>query len=235
MDKMKVIFLIPCYNASLNIESLATSLVEQKNDNWSAIFIDDMSIDETSETVRALRSDKFTLIKNKEKKYALKNIVDTARTFQNDEDIIIAIVDGDDSLCNENTVDLLIEAYSNGKDVVWTGHVWDVNGLNISKPMPDIVDPYAWPWCSSHLKTFKASLISKISDDNFINTDGTWFKRGYDQALMLPIIHVSSKRHFVPDVCYRYNINSVSIPKRDYAERSQISTINIVRSRGFLG
>ena len=139
---MKVIFLIPCYNASLNIESLATSLVEQKNDNWSAIFIDDMSIDDTPETVRALRSDKFTLIKNKEKKYALKNIVDTARSFQNDEDIIIAIVDGDDSLCNENTVDLLIEAYGNGKDVVWTGHVWDVNGLNISKPMPDIVDPY---------------------------------------------------------------------------------------------
>lgn len=234
MDKVKVIFLIPCYNASLNIEPLATSMIEQKNDNWSAIFIDDMSTDNTAETISALRSDKFTLIKNSEKKYALKNIVDTSRDFQDKDDVIIAIIDGDDSLCNENTVDLLIEAYSKGNDVVWTGHVWDVNGLNISKSMPNIVDPYAWVWCSSHLKTFKASLISKISDRNFVNTEGKWFERGYDQALMLPIIHVATERHFIPDICYRYNINSVSIPKRDYAERSQISTINIVRSRGFL-
>ena len=100
--------------------------------------------------------------------------------------------------------------------------------------MPSNVDPYAWPWSSSHLRTFKASLLKNVSDKNFLNHKGEWFQRGYDQALMLPIIHVSNSRKYVPEVCYVYNIDSVSIPFRDYEEMSQISTINIVRSRGFL-
>ena len=51
---------------------------------------------------------------------------------------------------------------------------------------------------------------------------------------MLPVLKMSKSRFFIEDVCYKYNVNSVSIPIRDYEERSQISTVNIVRSRGFL-
>jgi hypothetical protein len=65
---------------------------------------------------------------------------------------------------------------------------------------------------------------------------GEWFRRGYDQALMLPILKVGGRRKFVPEVCYQYNIDSASIPssERNWAEMDQISTVNIVRSRGFL-
>ena len=101
-------------------------------------------------------------------------------------------------------------------------------------PIPENVDPYSYPWSSSHLRTFKSSLLSKIDDSNFKNYDGKWFQRGYDQALMLPVIHVSNSRKYVDEICYMYNIESVSMPYRDYEEKSQISTVNIVRSRGFL-
>ena len=40
---------------------------------------------------------------------------------------------------------------------------------------------------------------------------------------MLPIIHVSNSRKYVDEICYMYNIESVSIPFRDYEEKSQIS------------
>ena len=63
---------------------------------------------------------------------------------------------------------------------------------------------------------------------------GEWFKRGYDQALMLPILSRTSSRSFLNTVCYQYNINSVSMTERSWEEHDQISTINIVRSRGFL-
>jgi len=233
---MKVIFISPCFNASKNLKNLIDSVRSQKDDRWIHIFIDDISNDDTQEVFNRIAGsdERFSMIKNDEKKYALRNITEVARKYQNDKDTIIAVIDGDDYICNNDTVQLLIDEYNRGHDVVWTGHRWDINNMNISRAMPNNVDPYAWPWSSSHLRTFKASLLQKISDDNFKDTNSNWFSRGYDQALMLPVLKVSSSRHYIDKICYVYNINSVSIPYRDYEERSQISTINIVRSRGFL-
>ena len=56
----------------------------------------------------------------------------------------------------------------------------------------------------------------------------------YDQALMLPVLSQTSKRKYVSEICYTYNINSVSVDDRDWAEMCQISTINLVRSRGLI-
>ena len=234
MAILRVLFIIPAFNAEKNIEKLAVSITRQTSEDWDAIVIDDMSEDRTYEVASKFRNDKFTVIKNTEKKYALRNIVENARHFQDMDDIIIAVIDGDDYLCNDRTVEILIDEYQKGHEVVWTGHRWDINNLNISRDMPQDVDPYSWPWCSSHLRTFKSKLLNKISDVNFKNTTGEWFQRGYDQALMLPVIHVSNSRKYVDEICYMYNIESVSMPYRDYEEKSQISTVNIVRSRGFL-
>ena len=231
---MRVLFVIPCFNAEKNLENIGASLISQTSDEWDAIIIDDMSKDNTFEKAKLFRKDKFTVVKNTEKKYALRNIVETARQFEDLDDIIIAVIDGDDYLCNDNTVDILIDSYRKGNDVVWTGHRWDINNLNISREMPNHVDPYSWPWSSSHLRTFKSSLLSKIKDNNFKDNTGEWFMRGYDQALMLPLLRVCKSRKYIDEICYAYNINSVSIPFRDYEEMSQISTINIVRARGFL-
>ena len=231
---MRVLFIIPCFNAEKNIEKLGDSLMSQDSDEWDAIIIDDMSEDNTFDVASKFRNDRFTVIKNEEKKYALRNIVENARHFRDMEEMIIAVIDGDDYLCNDRTVSILIEEYKKGHDVVWTGHRWDINNLNISKEMPNNVDPYSWPWCSSHLRTFSLDLLKLVSDENFKDTKGEWFKRGYDQALMLPLLHVSKSRKYVDEVCYVYNIDSVSIPHRDYEEMSQISTVNTVRSRGFI-
>ena len=120
--------------------------------------------------------------------------------------------------------------------MVWTAHRWDINGMNISKPMPPNINPYQWPWCASHLRTFKSNLLKKVDDKNFMHPDGHWFQRGYDQALMLPLLFIAKKRKYISDVCYLYNIDSTSIPKdeRNWCENKQHATINIVRSRGFI-
>ena len=232
---MKVLFIVPCFNAGPNIEILAKSLLNQENENWHSIFINDMSEDDTFSKLEELSTlEKFSVLHNKNKKHALKNIVDTARLFQERKDIIIAVIDGDDSLCNDKTVDILIDAYNNKESVVWTGHKWDINDLNISKEIPENVDPYSWPWCSSHLRSFSASIIKNVPDKNFKDINGKWFKRGYDQALMLPLLKMTKRRKYINKICYLYNINSCSMPSRSWEEKSQISTINLVRSRGFL-
>ena len=238
MVKVRVVFVVPGFNISKNIDTLLNSIKSQKNNSWEAIIIDDISSDDSYSILceKASNDDRFKIIKNKEKKFALKNIVDTARDFQELDDVIVAVIDGDDSLCNENTVDILIDSYNKGNEVVWTAHRWDTNNINISGPIPKNVNPYFWPWKSSHLRTFKASLLKKISDKNFKDTKGRWFKRGYDQALMLPLLHLCNKFEYVPEVCYLYNIDSSSIPaeERNWCEREQISTINFVRARGFI-
>ena len=44
---MKVVFIIPMYNAAPHVSDLVDSLKKQKNTNWEAVIIDDMSDDDT--------------------------------------------------------------------------------------------------------------------------------------------------------------------------------------------
>lgn len=235
---MRVVFVIPSFNIAKNIDTLLNSIKCQKNNSWEAIVIDDISSDDSYRILceKVADDNRFKIVRNKEKKFALRNIIDASSKFQDLDDVIIAVIDGDDSLCNEDTVDILIDSYKKGNEVVWTAHRWDTNNLNISGPIPQNVNPYFWPWKSSHLRTFKSSLLKEIDKKNFKDIKGKWFKRGYDQALMLPLIHVSRKFEYVPEVCYLYNIDSSSIPadERNWCEREQISTINLVRARGFV-
>ncbi len=232
----KVVFVIPMYNASRHIKDLIDSLKEQTNKNWNAVFIDDMSGDDSIDQIKLLSDgdDRISVIKNSEKKWALKNVIETSRKYQDNDNIIIANLDADDALCNENTVDLLLKSYDDKTDAIWTAHSWDINGMNISKELPEGINPYQYPWCTSHLKTFRASILSKIPDSNFKNLDGEWFKRGYDQALYLPILFLSRKRKFLDEICYLYRINSSSIKVRDWNEKTQMDTVRLVRARGFI-
>lgn len=234
-------FIVPGYNFEKNVKELYNGFISQRNTEFSIHVIDDMSTDTSSMCVSPCivslthhNGTDSTLTKNTEKKYALKNIIETAHAVCQSGDIV-AVVDADDCLCNPNTVDLLYDAYEEGNDVVWTAHRWDVNGMNISKELPN-VNPYQYPWCSSHLRTFKYDLLSKIPESNFQDIYGDWFIRGYDQALMLPVLHVADSYLYLDEVCYLYKIDSVSIPKekRDWNEITQLSTINFVRARGFL-
>ena len=233
---MRVNFITACRNASSNVARLVSSLDEQDDRRWTLTVIDDCSTDSTHDRFQDALSgrENCLLVQNSERKYALRNIVEAARRVHPDQ--IVATLDGDDSLCNPRTVGLLIQEYEKGADVVWTAHKWDTNGMNISAHMPDKVDPYSWPWVTSHLRTFRSSILSCVSDNNFKDHRGDWFKRGYDQALMLPVLSLAKRRVYLPSVCYQYNIDSSSIPasERVWSERDQISTVNIVRARGLL-
>ena len=156
--------------------------------------------------------------------------------IKNFSEQIIAIVDGDDALCNENTVDIILKEYAStpNLDALWTSHSWDINGMNISKDLPGNLNPYQYPWVSSHLKTFKVNTFKKISSENFKDLDGKWFERGYDQALYLPILYLAKERKFINEICYLYRINSNSLRVRDWKEKSQMDTIRLVRARGYV-
>ncbi len=237
MMSNEVVFISPMYNARDHLEDLVSSIKEQRNNRWRHIIIDDMSTDDSYEYAKKLTEgdSRFEVRKNKEKKWALKNVVEVSREFENDTSKIIAVIDGDDALCNENTVDIILNAYEDPElDTAWTAHTWDINSLNISGEIPEKINPYQWPWQTSHLKTWRATTLLSISDDNFKNLDGEWFQRGYDQALYLPMLYISHKRKYINEICYLYRINSNSIGTRSWSEKGQLDTVRLVRARGFV-
>ena len=61
---MKLIFISPCYNASNNLQTLVESVRSQSDDRWEHILVDDISTDNTSETLDKLIGDdnRFTLV-----------------------------------------------------------------------------------------------------------------------------------------------------------------------------
>ena len=243
MIKNKLYFITPSYNASNHLTELYESLLEQTNKNWNWIILNDISTDNTYEVSKDIATKdnlkRVSVINHIDKKYALKGIYDSLNILKDTADTtntIIAIIDGDDALCNENTVDLIFKEYNKQKDldVLWTAHSWDINGQNISQELPGNINPYHYPWVSSHLKTFKLDIFLKINHKNFKDFDGNWFKRGYDQALYLPILYLAKERKFLNEICYLYRINSDSLKVREEVEREQLNTVKLVRSRGYI-
>tara|TARA_B100001113_G_scaffold279912_1_gene234580 strand:- start:487 stop:1194 length:708 start_codon:yes stop_codon:yes gene_type:complete len=233
----KVIFISPMYNATAHLPDLIQSMKEQTNDNWQHILVDDMSTDGSFDLACKLtrNDDHFILMKNQEKRWALQNVINVARKYENNSDVIIANIDADDALCNENTVDIILKAYKDPElDTAWTAHSWDINGMNISRELPEKINPYQFPWCTSHLKTWRATTLAGVHDDNFKDLDGNWFRRGYDQALYLPLLYLSHKRKFINETCYLYRINSKSVETRIWSEKDQMDTVRLVRARGFV-
>ena len=238
--KKTVCFVTPTYNASFHLEECYESLKEQTNPNWKWVILNDMSSDDTLKIANNIASsderERVTVVNHVCKKFALKGIYDYLNNYAGFSEQIIAILDGDDALCNENTVDLIIREYNDNPklDALWTAHSWDINGMNISRELPGNLNPYQYPWVSSHLKTWRASLLKSVNDTNFKNLDGEWFKRGYDQALYLPLIFKSRETKFLDEICYLYRINSKSVDVRVWSDKDQMDTVRLVRARGFI-
>ena len=236
---MKVLFISPMYNAESHLDELISSLKEQRNESWEHVIIDDMSTDGSYEkAVNMTKDDKrFRIVKNTTKKWALENIVSVAREYEKDPNTIIAVIDADDTLCNENTVDIILSAYEDPEvDTAWTQHTWDINTINTSGQLPEKINPYQFPWCTSHLKTWRATTLLGVDNENFKDLDGEWFKRGCDQALYLPLLYISHKRKFIDEVCYMYRFNSKSTISeiQSVSKKMQLDAVRLVRARGFV-
>jgi len=91
---------IPFYNVEDWITRTVRSIKRQEYEDYECILVDDISTDSSVEIVeKEIADDKrFKLIKNTEKKYALRNLCDTITAFEPDDSDIIVIVHGDDWL-----------------------------------------------------------------------------------------------------------------------------------------
>lgn len=241
------VFVVPYYNCAEDIEKTIYSLVSQSYENWRAIFINDMSTDMSRIVVRETCSNlpwkirqKFTLIDNEEKHGEVRN---TLKSVQNiDDNHVVCRLDGGDWLTENDLLYILNTVYQDESvAVAWTAHRWSYTNQNISghlslKPNQTVYDH---PWVSSHLKTFRSRQLKKVPDSNFRDENGNYIMIACDQAVFLPMMHVShcegKKLTFIPVVGYHYNIDladkNLFVNERSIRQKNSAEWI---RRRGFV-
>jgi len=209
-----IVILIPSYNNIDWVDKNLSSVLQQKYSHYSVIYIDDCSGDGTAdraEQIAAAYSVPFTLVRNPDRRLPLANIY--AGVYMCDDQAIVAIVDGDDWLYNDQVLSMVNRAYASGN--VWLTHgsfiQYPRGETGWSIPIPqDIIDRNAFREyrTPTHLKTFYAWLFKKVKKEDFL-FHGQFCPMAGDQALMLPMAEMAAERHaFISDWTYIYNMDT---------------------------
>jgi len=231
-------FVVCVWNAEKYIKNCIRTLKSQIDVDFKVFIIDDVSTDNTVETIKSLIVDdnRFDLIVNTEKKFKLKNLDELITTFDND-DIVIEL-DGDDFLLNTDVVSDIRDIYSDGQVWLTNGSFMYSNGNPgfSSKCNPDTVRKDVFLF--SHLRTWKTFLWKSIPKNYLKDDDGEYFKSAADVAYTFSLLELAGEENyrFLPKLYYVYNEQS---PYNDHkpgsatggGHQEQVRCSNIIRNK----
>jgi len=206
--------IVPMYNVAEWIEKNIRSLYTQKYLHYQCVFIDDCSTDRTVKIVEKLISTmpNMSLIKNKHKQYALKNIIDGIHSINpNDDDVIIPI-DGDDWLAHDGVLARVAREYYSRSCYLTFGNFKEFpsNQYSWMTDIPQLIKSLRlfrnYNWNLSHLRSFKYKLWKKIKKEDFLDKNGHYFETAWDMAIMFPMAEMANGQlSFISDILYIYN------------------------------
>jgi len=209
--------IVPFYNVESWIAKCIDSVKRQRESNFRCYLIDDISTDNSCNIVQSLieGDERFELIKNTDKQYALGNIAGVLNQFNIDSNDVVVILDGDDWLASTNTLNHLSAVYHDKKCLVTYGnYVYSPRGGAGAEPSrypESTIKENSFrndKWRASHLRTFKYLLWKHVKQEDLKNDEG-YYKVAYDQALMLPLLEMASERsEFIPEIMHVYNRNN---------------------------
>ncbi len=211
----KTVVVIPSYKNEPWCKKNVESVLNQNHDNFTVIYTDDMSPDGTADAVKRVigsknAHDKFKLIRNEDRLGAMQNLYNMIHTCEDDD--IVVTLDGDDWLANNNVLRKIDEVYSD-PDVwfTWGSYVdWPRNTRGCSRPIPrNVLDARNYrrkPWCTSHLRTFKAKLFKHIKKEDFFDPSGKWLDMAWDLSFYMPFVEMAGHHgRYIHEILYIYN------------------------------
>lgn len=245
---MSDIVVISCnYNGNIFVKNNILSIFNQTLKPKKHYFIDDLSIDGcdllAQKIIKENCIDNIDFIRNKQKKYKIKNLYDIIHEKVDDDDIVI-IVDGDDWLYNKNVLLNISEMYKKYNcTYLYSNFVFSHNNmLGICKKIPrEDWNPYKNQWITSHISTFKAKSFKSINNRNFVDNENNWFEMGCDQAYILPILeNIRRKGNLLKDVCFidepcytYHHTGNPSKPRDGLLGLKAHKAVKLIRERGF--
>lgn len=215
IEKPQFVVLICSYNNAWFYQANLLSALMQTYDNFRIIYIDDCSNDKTGELVaefirRIQPTQKITLIRNKMRKYKMRNLYEVIHSLCKNDEIIIEL-DGDDFLNGCDVLKKIALLYQENDILLTYGSYINfpyTNKINTEKLPRDISQNNAirtYKWVTSHLKTFKASLFKSIPREH-LQVDGTFVQMTSDLAYMFSMIELAKdKIMHCSEILYVYN------------------------------
>ena len=232
--QQKIVVITPMYNAEAWIEKCITSVVTQDYDNYHMYVIDDCSTDRSYDLAAKYASDTVTVIRNEQNLGAVCNQITAIRQHCSDSDIVM-LLDGDDSLVNNNQLfHFYNNLYHSGTEFSY-GSCWSMvdNIPLIAQHYPDAVKQnrsyrqhkFNWNMPYTHLRTFRAGLIKSVDLSAFQDDAGQFYKAGGDGSIFYAAIERADPSGVtaVPDIVYNYNDTS---PLNDYKVHGEEQTRN---------
>ena len=227
--------IIPLYNVEKWIKLCIRSVKFQSYKNFECILIDDISTDNSVEIIKKeiADDDRFKLIVNKEKALALKNIYDGINISEPSNEDVIVTLDGDDWFASKDVLKILNREYNRENCWLTYGSYIEYPTKNrgkFAKKIPQqIIHSNTFrqhEWCSSHLRTFKYHLWSKIKKEDLLDTKGDFYRMTWDLAFMFPMLEMcGDKSHYIEEVLYVYNLgNPLNDHKVDNSYQRQLET-----------
>ena len=231
MAKNHFTFIVTSYNCENWVRKNLDSIYAQKYRNFDVVYIDDNSSDNTFAIANEYPNK--ICLKNSFNRGKMFNLVDSISKL--DEDTIIIVVDGDDWLPNDDTLDLINAAYD-------SGDIWMTNGSYVIEPENLVVKPKClgsyWDgnireksWEFSPLGTFRKKLFDKIRKKHLMNSSAEYWATTSDQAIMWPMAEMCGPEHHkvVNEITYVYNrLNPLSDDRVNRID--QLQTEKLIRS-----
>lgn len=221
-------FLIVCffYNAEPFIEKCVGSIISQDYKNYRVLFVDDASTDIGFELID--NDGRFIKIKNKENKGLLYNYTTYLPLYANEDDIIV-VLDGDDSLYGNKVLSYLNDFYNeHGCMVTYGQSLWTDGRRGFARPYTEqeFNNLRRTQFLASHLRTFKYLCFKELMNqdsnfDSFKDKNGNFYMMAGDVATMYPIMEIAGfeKVKYIDKILYLYNIHN---PISDHIKNQQL-------------
>ena len=216
MVENNFVIVIPSYKNKKWCRKNLLSALNQRYENFRIIYTDDCSPDGTGEEAEKViaqhdKKNRVTLIKNQERKGAMRNMYEMVHSCDDEE--IIVVLDGDDWFANSGVLTRVNKEYEKGMWMTYGQYrSYPDNRIGCSRTIPqNIRDTNRYRrfrWCSSHLRTYKAWLFKRIKPED-LQENGEWLDMSSDLAAMFPMLEMAGNHHsFISDVLYFYNYTS---------------------------
>lgn len=196
----------------LCLESLASQTVI----NMEVCAVDDCSEDGSQAILKEYQDlSGWTVILNDERRWAMANQVMAWRAMEPEDDDVICFVDLDDALASERSLETLDAYYDQGAWMTYGSYrptPEDHPSAKTCYPARPYPAPIIWNndyrrarHYFNHLRTVSWRVLKHLTDEDFQNDEGEWWKAIMDPAVMVPCLEMSGRRAvFVPEVLYLY-------------------------------
>lgn len=241
-DTFKIV--VPCYNAEKYIEKCITSIKSQTYKNFECIVLDDASTDNTTSVVNELISgdNRFSIITNDINVGVVHNTNAGIEKICTKPSDIVVIVDGDDWLSNQYSLELVSTKYKNsgcwmtyGSHEKWDGTSVPTRGeFCLSEVPSEVVENNSYRetrWMTSAMRTFRYGLWQKINPNDLKDLNGNFYRAGGELSYMFPMLEMSrEKALYIRDMVYIYNLGT---PTNDHNvnRQEQLQNESVIRSR----